>query len=146
MLDCRSIRRKLDELMTKPLPTLVLRAAAFFTGTAAFAQNPHQPNEAERQAAGDQPDDPGPLATDLSPKLERTEIVKVMKAVADWQLKEAESRYNIDWTFAALYDGMLAASRVTGDRRYHDRILEIAAQNHWSLGPRFAPPVTKLLV
>jgi unsaturated rhamnogalacturonyl hydrolase len=124
--------------MTKPLPSLLLLAAAFLASTVALAQNPPPSNEAERQAAGDQPDDPGPLATDLSPKMERREIVKAMKAVADWQLKEAESRYNIDWTFAALYDGMLAASGVTGDRRYHDRILEIAAQNHWSLGPRFA--------
>jgi hypothetical protein len=33
-----------------------------------------------------------------------------MKTVGDWQLREAESRYNIQWTFAALYDGLLAAS------------------------------------
>jgi unsaturated rhamnogalacturonyl hydrolase len=124
--------------MTKPLPTLVLLAAAFLTGSVASAQNPPSPATVERQAAGDQPDDPGPLATNLSPKLKRPAILKAMKAVADWQLKEAESRYNIQWTFAALYDGMLAASRVTGDSRYHDRVLEIAAQNHWSLGPRFA--------
>jgi rhamnogalacturonyl hydrolase YesR len=60
-----------------------------------------------------------------------------MKKVADWQLKAAEGRYNTQWTYAALYDGMLAASKVTGDRRYHDRVLEVAQQKHWSLGPRF---------
>jgi rhamnogalacturonyl hydrolase YesR len=92
----------------------------------------------ERAAAGDEPDDPGPLATDLSPRLKRPDILKAVKKVADWQLKESESRYNIQWTFAALYDGLLAASRATGDTRYHDRVLEVARENHWALGPRFA--------
>ncbi len=101
------------------------------------ASSPVSANQ-ELQAAGDQPDDPGPLATDLSPKLKRADILKAMKKVADWQLKESESRYNIGWTFAALYDGMMAASRATGDSRYHDRVLQVAEENHWSLGPRFA--------
>src|SRR5580700_6507067 len=92
----------------------------------------------ELAAAGSQPDDPGPLATDLSPKLKRADILKAMKKVADWQVKESESRYNIGWTFAALYDGMLAASRATGNSRYHDRVLQVAEENHWALGPRFA--------
>ncbi|KAA6461065.1 glycoside hydrolase family 88 protein [Acidobacteria bacterium AB60] len=92
--------------------------------------------EAERRAAGDQPDDPGPLAKGLSPKLKRAAIQKAMKMVADWQVKESEGRYNIDWTFAALYDGLLAASQTTGDRRYHDQVLRVAEANQWKLGPR----------
>ena len=109
---------------------------ALLPGTWASAQNATAPAEAEREAAGDQPDDPGPLAANLSPKLKRSEILKAIKKVADWQLKQAEGRYNIQWTYAALYDGMLAASKVTGDSRYHDRVLEVAKQNHWELGPR----------
>jgi unsaturated rhamnogalacturonyl hydrolase len=108
---------------------------------AGFAQNsppPSAPFDQELQAAGDQPDDPGPLATDLSPKLKRADILKAVKKVADWQLNESESRYNIGWTFAALYDGLLAASKATGDSRYHDRVLQVAEENHWALGPRFA--------
>ncbi|HEY1986065.1 MAG TPA: glycoside hydrolase family 88 protein [Terracidiphilus sp.] len=105
---------------TTPVPTAPFNAAA------------------ERQAAGDQPDEPGPLATDLSPKIRRGAILKAVKRVADWQLKQAETHYNIDWTYAALYDGMLAASKVTGDGRYHDRVLEVARQNKWGFGPRFA--------
>ncbi len=92
----------------------------------------------ERAAAGDQPDDPGPLATDLSSGLKRPAILKAMKKVADWQLQHSEGRYNIQWTFAALYDGLLAASKTTGDKRYHDRVLQVARDNHWELGPRFA--------
>ena len=90
----------------------------------------------ESAAAGSQPDDPGPLATDLSPRLKRRDIVKAMKKVADWQLQESEGKYNIGWTYAALYDGLLAASSASGDRRYHDRVQRVADQNHWQLGPR----------
>ncbi len=122
----------------KPLPFLVLIAAAFLASSAAPAQNPSPSAAAESEAAGDQPDDPGPLATNLSPKIKRAAVLEAMKTVADWQLKEADSRYNTQWTFAALYDGLLAASRATGDNRYHDRVLEVARQNKWSLGPRFA--------
>lgn len=90
----------------------------------------------ERTAAGSQPDDPGPLASDLSARLKRRDILRAMRKVADWQLREAEGKYNIQWTYAALYDGFLAASKTTGDQRYRDRVLQVAEQNHWSLGPR----------
>jgi unsaturated rhamnogalacturonyl hydrolase len=115
---------------------VALLAGTLLAGTLLEAQNPANSAEAERRSAGDQPDDPGPLATNLSPKLKRSAILKAMKMVANWQLKESESRYNIQWTFAALYDGLLAASKATGDNRYHDRVLQVAQQNHWSLGPR----------
>lgn len=91
----------------------------------------------ERAAAGSEPDDPGPLATDLSARLKRQDILSVMRKVADWQLREAEGKYNIQWTYAALYDGFLAASKATGDQRYRERVIQVAEQNHWSLGPRF---------
>ena len=125
--------------LVKKWPLLLLVAAVVLKATAPIcAQNPSAPAVVERDAAGDQPDDPGPLATDLSPKLSRSAILKAMKKVADWQLSHGEGRYNIQWTYAALYDGMLAASTATADRRYHDRVLEVAAQNHWALGPRWA--------
>src|SRR5580692_2310192 len=90
----------------------------------------------ERAAAGSEPDDPGPLATNLSPHLERRDVLRAMKKVADWQLREAEGKYNVQWTYAALYDGFLAASKATGDQRYRDRVLQVAEENDWSLGPR----------
>jgi len=102
-----------------------------------YAQNAAPAPIDERAAAGDQPDDPGPLAAGLSPKLKRPAILKAMKMVADWQIKHSEGRYNIQWTYAALYDGLLAASKTTGDPRYHDRVLQVARDNHWELGPRF---------
>ena len=120
----------------KWLLSFLLFSAALFSGAVAGAQNVPSSAEAERQAAGDQIDDPGPLATKLSPKLKKSDILKAVKKVADWQLKESEGRYNIQWTYAALYDGLLATSKATGDLRYHDRVLQIARENHWNLGPR----------
>ena len=125
--------------MTKPPRTCVVSFCFVFLTLAAVSQNASPPRAIdERAAAGDQPDDPGPLAKDLSPKLKRSAILKAMKKVADWQLQHAEGRYNIQWTYAALYDGLLAASKTTVDARYHDRVLQVANENQWSFGPRFA--------
>jgi len=122
--------------MKRFLPIVLILSLAALYRVSAFAQNP--PVMDERAAAGDQPDDPGPLATDLSARLKRPAILKATKKVADWQLQHSEGRYNIQWTFAALYDGMLAASKTTGDQRYRDRVLQIAKDSHWEFGPRFA--------
>ncbi len=106
----------------------------------ARAQNPPAAPAApaldELTAAGSQPDDPGPLANDLSTRLKRRDILKAMRKVADWQVQESEGKYNTGWTYAALYDGLLAASSATGDSGYSDRVLAVAQQNHWELGPR----------
>lgn len=106
-------------------------------GSRFYAQKTPSAPIDEREAAGDQPDDPGPLATGLSGKMKKPDILKAMKMVADWQIKHAEGRYNIQWTYAALYDGLLAASKTTHDSKYHDRVLQVARDNHWELGPRF---------
>jgi len=87
--------------------------------------------------SGDVAADPGPVAADLSPALKPREIQKAMRKVADWQLKAAESKFSTDWTYAALYDGLLAASRTTGNQRYRDAVLNFAAQKSWQLGDRF---------
>jgi unsaturated rhamnogalacturonyl hydrolase len=117
---------------------VLLSLLGFSVAGPMLAQSSSSPVLDERAAAGDQPDDPGPLASGLSPALRRPAILKAMKKVADWQLQHSEGRYNTGWTFAALYDGLLAASTTTGDSRYRDRVREIARENHWDLGPRFA--------
>jgi unsaturated rhamnogalacturonyl hydrolase len=91
------------------------------------------PLSVERASAGDSPDDPGPLATDLSPALTHAAIRKAAQKVADWQLARAEPIFNRQWTYAALYDGLLAASKTTGDPRYHDAVVKMAAHFDWKL-------------
>lgn len=125
--------------MNRLVSKCALHLCVFSCVLAAVAQNASQPRVIdERAAAGDQPDDPGPPARGLSPKLRRPAILQAMKKVADWQLQHAEGRYNIQWTYAALYDGMLAASKTSGDARYRDRVVQVANENQWSFGPRFA--------
>ncbi len=84
-------------------------------------------------AAGDAPDDPGPLATGLSPEIKPKAIAAAMKKVADWQVAYAEPSFNKQWTFAALYDGLLAASKATGDQKYRDAVLRFSERSDWTL-------------
>jgi rhamnogalacturonyl hydrolase YesR len=84
-------------------------------------------------AAGDTATDPGPLATDLSPALAHKAIQHAMRKVADWEVGHAEGKYNQDWTYAPLYLGYLAASKTTGDLKYHDVVLKESEQFEWKL-------------
>jgi unsaturated rhamnogalacturonyl hydrolase len=87
----------------------------------------------DREASGNAPDDPGPLATDLSPAIKPKAISAAMKKVADWQLAVAEPKFNQLWTYAALYDGFLAASATTGDTKYRDAMVRMAQRFDWKL-------------
>jgi len=91
------------------------------------------PLSVERASAGDSPDDPGPLAADLSPALTHAAISKAAQKVADWQLARAEPIFNQQWTYAALYEGLLAASKTTGDPRFHGAMIKMAAHFDWKL-------------
>ncbi|KAF9283089.1 hypothetical protein BGZ68_005575 [Mortierella alpina] len=82
---------------------------------------------------GDAPDDPGPLANDLSPALSNHAIRTVLKKVADWQLRVAEPKFNPQWPFAALYDGLIAASATTCDPAYGDAVQHYAEHQNWTL-------------
>ena len=87
----------------------------------------------EHTKEGDQPDNPGPIATDLSSKLTSPAIRAAMKKVGDWQLRVGEANFNNDWTFAALYDGLLAASKTTGDPIYRGAVAKFAQSQRWKL-------------
>jgi unsaturated rhamnogalacturonyl hydrolase len=91
------------------------------------------PSSVEREHVGDSPDDPGPVATGLSAELKPKAIDAAMKKVADWQVAVAEPHFNKQWTFAALYDGLLAASKTTGDPKYHNAVLHFAERSDWTL-------------
>jgi unsaturated rhamnogalacturonyl hydrolase len=89
-------------------------------------------------SVGDAPADPGPLAKDVSGALKRQAIQHVVRKVADWQLSRAQSHFNQDWTYAALYRGLIAASLATGDVQYEDAVKKAAERFEWRLGPRIA--------
>ena len=77
----------------------------------------------DRASARDSSYDPGPLATDVSPAFTHTAIRKAARRAADWQLAKAEGDFDRQWTFAALYDGTLAASKTTGNERSYLNLL-----------------------
>lgn len=100
---------------------------------ATSASEPAKKQVPDSKASGSAPDDPGPLATDISAELKPKAIQAVVEKVATWQLKEAEPTFNRLWTYAALYDGLLAASKTTGDPKFHDAVLKYSEQEHWQL-------------
>jgi unsaturated rhamnogalacturonyl hydrolase len=59
-----------------------------------------------------------------------------MRKVADWQLERARPYFSTDWTFAALYDGFMAASATLGDAKYEQAMREMGEKLNWQLGPR----------
>src|SRR4051812_7255928 len=127
------------------MASLALRVSAFgllaLSGTAFLsAQAAPQPAKpvnnsvaTDNAAAGDQPADPGPLATDLSPALTQKAIEAAMKKVGDWQVSSREDRFNRQWTFSALYRGLLAASDATGNPAYRDAVQRTAQKYDWKL-------------
>ncbi len=108
-------------------------AAQAAAGPAAGKQTKPSPGQVERAAAGDEPDDPGPLATDVSAAMTHAAIRHAAAKVASWQVAHSEKEFNQQWTFAALYDGLLAASKTTGDPRYRDAVVGMARHFDWQL-------------
>lgn len=98
----------------------------------------HRP--ADWDGEGDAPDDPGPLATGLSPALTTSAIDKALSLVADWQLQRAHNQFSQDWTFAALYPGLLAAGRTLHQPQYTEAIMQVGRKFGWQLGPRLIDP------
>jgi unsaturated rhamnogalacturonyl hydrolase len=113
---------------------LILLTLAASLAFAPFPQAQTKPAPlTEQQAAGDQPTDPGPLATNLSPNLDHRDIEAAMRKVADWQLAHSQSNFNQQWTFAALYDGLVATSRTTHNPTYASAVATYAASVDWKL-------------
>jgi unsaturated rhamnogalacturonyl hydrolase len=111
---------------------LALGAVVVSYSVSVFAQSAGAVS-AEGDAVGDAPDNPGPLATELSSELKPKAIDAAMKKVGDWQVAYAETHLNQQWTFAALYDGLIAASKTTGDAKYRDAVLRFAERSDWTL-------------
>jgi unsaturated rhamnogalacturonyl hydrolase len=99
-----------------------------------------QTNAAARQEStqppGDSPENPGPLASDLSSRLKQADVRRAMRKVADWQLSRLTGTPSRDWTFAALYIGLLTASDKLDDAKYRDYVLSVGRHYEWQLGPR----------
>ena len=56
-----------------------------------------------------------------------------MRKVADWQIAYAEPKFNQQWTYAPLYEGLVMASRDLGDVRYEAVVEKTAKGFDWQL-------------
>lgn len=90
----------------------------------------------KNKGVGDSPDTAPPLATDLRPDLTHDAVRTAMRKVANWQVERARPYFSNDWTFAALYDGFMAATATLGDAKYEDAMRTMGDKLNWQLGPR----------
>jgi unsaturated rhamnogalacturonyl hydrolase len=82
---------------------------------------------------GDDPEDGGPIATDLSPALDPAAVGTAMRKVADWQLARSEPYFDRIWTWSILYSGFMAASDSLGDAKYRDAMEAMGKKVDWQL-------------
>jgi len=120
---------------------LVIAASIFIRVYQPFASAQKQPTPKELQniatnAArhfGDAPDNPGPLATDLSYSIKPKAVAKAMRQVADWQLERSQPYFDRIWTWSVLYSGFMAASDSLGDPKYRDAMTAMGQKFDWKL-------------
>jgi rhamnogalacturonyl hydrolase YesR len=87
-------------------------------------------------AVGDTPATAGPKAQHLSAKFYRRDVAKALTLVADWQLQRLPVSPKSGWTFAALYDGLLAVPNAVKGDKYQQAVTQIAEQLEWKPGLR----------
>ncbi len=87
----------------------------------------------EARHFGDAPDNPGPIATDLSYSIKPKAVAKAMRKVADWQLDRSQLYFDRIWTWSVLYSGFMAASDSQGDPKYRDAMMTMGQKYDWKL-------------
>jgi rhamnogalacturonyl hydrolase YesR len=85
----------------------------------------------ERRHFGDAPDNPGPLASDLSYSTKPKAVAKAMRKVADWQLQRSQPYFDRIWTWSVLYSGFMAASDSLDDPKYRDAMMAMGQKFDW---------------
>jgi rhamnogalacturonyl hydrolase YesR len=121
--------------------TVAIVTGICLLGTIQLAAAQHQPSEKELKNIatnearhfGNAPDDPGPLATDLSYSTKPAAVAKAMRKVADWQLKTSEPYFDRIWTWSVLYSGFMAASDSLDDPQYRDAMMAMSQKFDWKL-------------
>lgn len=137
----RSMRKAIASLRNLCFLGLLMISVSVFVSHASPQQAAAEQHiQAGWDGEGDAPDNPGPLATDLSSQFTTTDVDQVIRRVADWQLQHAQTHFSQDWTFAALYPGIMSASRVLSEPSYENAMLEVGRKFNWEIGPRLIDP------
>jgi unsaturated rhamnogalacturonyl hydrolase len=66
-----------------------------------------------------------------SAALSSSAILTTLKKVADWQLAQPPKPRADDWTYGALYTGMMALSRISDVPQYHDAMMAMGKAHDW---------------
>jgi len=120
---------------------LAIGASICIFGLHRLANAQHEPTAKEQaniannatRHFGDAPDNPGPIATDLSTSTKPAAVAKAMRKVADWQLERAQPYFDRIWTWSVLYSGFMAASDSLGEPKYRDAMLAMSQKFDWQL-------------
>ena len=75
-------------------------------------------------------------SSDPPAKVSPTVVLATMKKVADWQLAQPPRHATDDWTYGALYAGMMALSHVADSPKYHDAMVEMGNKHSWKPAKR----------
>ena len=127
---------RLSSRMRRANCRIALAIAGLLALLSPFAVTNAHAQRANVAPPGDTLPTAGPLAQNLSPKLDKRDIAKAMKLVADRQLNRLPPEPQTDWTWAALYDGFMAVPpKVAGDR-YKDAMLKLGNELQWQPGSR----------
>ncbi len=114
---------------------------AVLSSTCALYAQQHLPSPQEQKRIdeaianhiGDVPEDAGPLAKDLSPKLNPKAVEAAIRKVAVWELQRSQQYFGNEWTWSALYTGFMAASSATGNSQYSDAMMGVGKKFDWKL-------------
>jgi rhamnogalacturonyl hydrolase YesR len=77
-----------------------------------------------------------PVTAKVSNEFSPEAILGTMKQVADWQLAQPLRHPPDDWTYGALYAGVMALSGVADDAKYHQAMVEMGTRQAWRPGAR----------
>jgi len=108
-------------------------------GPLAFAEHKPTPEQLAGIAKdasrhfGDDPDDAGPLATDVSFSTSPDAVAKAMRKVEDWQLARSKPYFDRVWTWSTLYVGFLAAADSLNEPKYRDAMMAMGQKFEWKL-------------
>ena len=127
----RSLRVNLGHGRMAFALTALFAALAF-----SIAANHAQGEKPAVAPPGDTLATPGPLARNLSPRLDRRDLARAMKLVADWQLSRMPAEPQYEWTWAALYAGFMGVPEKVAGGKYRKAMLHVAEELHWQPGPR----------
>jgi unsaturated rhamnogalacturonyl hydrolase len=71
-------------------------------------------------------------AAPFNDNLTKNDIMKVLKSIADWQVRTPLTHATADWTNAALYAGMVQWAYIADTDSYFNWLKEKAEENSWS--------------